>query len=33
MNEADAPDGLSRFIYFWSWDAGADASFQLDFTY
>ncbi|ADU61171.1 MAG: DUF4390 domain-containing protein [Pseudodesulfovibrio sp.] len=33
MNEADAPDGVSRFIYFWSWDAGADASFQLDFTY
>jgi hypothetical protein len=33
MNEADAPEGWSRFIYFWSWDAGADNSFQLDFTY
>ncbi|MBI9079415.1 MAG: DUF4390 domain-containing protein [Pseudodesulfovibrio sp.] len=33
MNELGAPEGFSRFIYFWSWDAGADNSFQLDFTY
>ncbi|MFH1914034.1 MAG: DUF4390 domain-containing protein [Pseudomonadota bacterium] len=33
MTDADAPEGLSRFIYFWSWDAGAGTSFQLDFTY
>jgi len=33
MNEEGAPEGVSRFIYFWSWDAGADNSFQLDFTY
>ncbi len=33
MSEADAPQGFSRFIYFWSWDTGANNSFQLDFTY
>lgn len=33
MNEQDAPQGVMRFIYFWSWDAGADNSFQLDFTF
>lgn len=33
MNEKDAPDGIMRYIYFWSWDAGAENSFQLDFTY
>ncbi|MUM77332.1 DUF4390 domain-containing protein [Pseudodesulfovibrio sp. F-1] len=33
MADADAPEGLSRFIYFWSLDAGAGTSFQLDFTY
>jgi hypothetical protein len=33
MSEADAPQGISRFIYFWSWDTGANNSFQLDFTY
>jgi hypothetical protein len=33
MNDADAPEGVSRFIYFWSWDAGAGTTFQLDFTY
>jgi len=33
MNEEGAPAGFSRFLYFWSWDAGTDNSFQLDFTY
>ena len=33
MNEQDAPEGLMRFIYFWSWEAGANNSFQLDFTF
>lgn len=33
MNEQDAPEGVMRFIYFWSWDAGANNTFQLDFTY
>ena len=33
MNETDAPRGISRFIYFWSWDAGADTTFHLNFTY
>lgn len=33
MNEADAPEGISRFIYFWSWDAGADNTFHLNFTF
>lgn len=33
LNEKDAPEGISRFIYFWSWEAGASNSFQLDFTY
>jgi hypothetical protein len=33
MNEEDAPEGLMRFFYFWSWDAGADNAFQLDFTF
>ena len=33
MNEKGAPEGISRFIYFWSLDVGADNSFQLDFTY
>ncbi len=33
MNELDAPEGLSRLLYFWSWDTGADNTFQLDFIY
>lgn len=33
MNEAGAPEGFSRFIYFWSWDAGADNTFHLNFTF
>lgn len=33
MNEEDAPEGVMRFLYFWSWDPGADNSFQLDFTF
>nr|WP_321513254.1 DUF4390 domain-containing protein [uncultured Pseudodesulfovibrio sp.] len=33
MIEKDAPEGVMRFVYFWSWDAGANNSFQLDFTY
>ncbi|OIQ50038.1 hypothetical protein BerOc1_01968 [Pseudodesulfovibrio hydrargyri] len=33
MNEEDAPEGMMRFFYFWSWDAGADNAFQLDFTF
>ena len=33
MHQQDAPQGLLRFIYFWSWEAGADNSFQLDFTF
>jgi hypothetical protein len=33
MNEEGAPEGFMRFIYFWSWDAGADNAFQLDFTF
>lgn len=33
MNEKDAPDGVMRYIYFWSWDTGAKNAFQLDFTY
>jgi hypothetical protein len=33
MNEDGAPEGISRFIYFWSWDVGANNSFQLNFTY
>jgi len=33
MNEADAPDGFYRFVYFWSWDAGSDNTFHLNFTF
>ncbi|NDV19920.1 DUF4390 domain-containing protein [Pseudodesulfovibrio sp. JC047] len=33
MTEKDAPEGFMRYVYFWSWDAGANNSFQLDFTY
>lgn len=33
MNEVGAPQGFTRFIYFWSWDAGFDATFVLNFTY
>lgn len=33
MNETGAPEGITRFLYFWSWDAGANNAFQLDFTY
>lgn len=33
MNEVDAPEGLSRFFYFWSWDAGSDNTFHLNFTF
>ncbi len=32
MNEKDAPKGFSRFFYFWSWDAGSDNTFHLNFT-
>lgn len=31
--EKDAPEGFMRIIYFWSWGASVDNSFQLDFTY
>lgn len=33
MNEADAPDGLSGLLYFWSWNSGANNTFELDFIY
>lgn len=33
MNDKDAPEGVMRYIYFWSWSPGSDNSFQLDFTY
>lgn len=33
INEADAPEGLTKIIYFWSWDTGANATFLLNFTY
>ncbi|QGY39428.1 DUF4390 domain-containing protein [Pseudodesulfovibrio cashew] len=33
MNEVDAPEGLERFLYFWSWDAGSDNTFHLNFTF
>lgn len=33
MNEVDAPEGISRFLYFWSWDAGVDNTFHLNFTF
>lgn len=33
INEVGAPEGFSRFIYFWSWDAGADNTFHLNFTF
>lgn len=33
MHEEGAPEGLSRFIYFWSWSKGADTTFILNFTY
>ena len=33
MHEQDAPQGMMRFIYFWSWEAGAENAFQLDFTF
>ncbi len=33
MHEAGTPEGISRFIYFWSWDTGADTTFILNFKY
>lgn len=33
INEADAPEGLTKIIYFWSWDSGSSAIFRLNFTY
>ena len=33
IEDAEAPEGLTRYLYFWSWDAGSDSSFQLKFTY
>jgi hypothetical protein len=33
MNEKGAPDGFMSYFYFWSWNPGAENSFQLDFTY
>lgn len=33
LNEADAPEGLTKIIYFWSWDSGSNAIFRLNFTY
>lgn len=33
MNEKDAPGGFYRFLYFWSWDAGSDSTFHLNFTF
>lgn len=33
MQEADAPEGFYRFVYFWSWDAGTDNTFHLNFTF
>lgn len=33
MNEKDAPEGFTRFLYFWSWDAGVDNTFHLNFTF
>ena len=33
MNEKDAPEGFYRFLYFWSWDAGSDNTFHLNFTF
>ncbi len=33
MNEVGAPDGLMRYLYFWSLDAGTDTTFLLNFTY
>lgn len=31
--EADAPRGLTRYLYFWSWDTGAGTTFELTFKY
>lgn len=33
MNEKGAPEGVYRFLYFWSWDAGSDNTFHLNFTF
>ncbi|MBG0790964.1 MAG: DUF4390 domain-containing protein [Desulfovibrionaceae bacterium] len=33
MNEKGAPEGFMRYLYFWSWNPGAENSFQMDFTY
>lgn len=33
MRDADAPDGISRYVYFWAWDTGNSSTFQLNFTY
>lgn len=33
MNEKDAPEGLMRILYFWSWDAGSDNTFHLNFRF
>lgn len=33
LQDADAPEGLSKIIYFWSWDAGSNNTFLLNFTF
>ena len=33
LSEADAPEGFTKIIYFWSWDSGPSATFRLNFTY
>jgi len=33
MNEKDAPEGVYRLLYFWSWDSGTDNTIHLNFTF
>lgn len=33
LNEKDAPEGFTKYLYFWSWDAGADNTFHLNFSF
>lgn len=33
ISEADAPEGITKYIYFWSWDSSPTATFLLNFTY
>lgn len=33
IREADAPEGITRYVYFWSWDTSPTATFMLNFTY